>query len=672
MMWMGRGVFLLASVVAVFLATPLDHSDWANTVRQAQARFSGKKGTLAHFGDSITVTMAYWAPLRQARHNAPPEMEQAYQKVASRLQPECWSDWKGPQFGSEGGRTARWAAERIGEWLQKLNPEVAVILFGTNDLSVASVEEYRAQMQTLVRQCLENGTIPILTTIPPRHGFVEKSAQFAEAVRELSREWKVPLVDYHAEILKRRPNDWDGALDAFRNYNGYDVPTLIARDGVHPSNPTRYQNDYSEEGMSHNGYVLRNYLTLMCYAQVIGAIEEPNSASGQTLLNPPRQPWFPKAPPLPQPTGEVIRVRTPQELYEAAARVKPGGTILLADGLYRLSRRLEIRTDDVTLRGASGQRENVVLDGGGMGELLCITDGCSGVTIADLTVQNVRWNGIKIDSDKNVQRVTIYNCILHNIWQRAVKGVRAPETRPTDCRVQYCLFYNDRPKQFSDDDRDNPATFGGNYIGGIDVMHARRWVVSDNVFVGIHGRTGSARGAIFIWMDSQDCVVERNIIIDCDSGICLGNSHKPDDVPIHATRCIVRNNFVTRAPENGILADYTRDCKIVNNTVYDPNSRLGRLIRIVHDADGLLVANNLLCGPRIRNESTSPIDFRANVERDLGAFLVSPERGDLHLKAAPPEVAGKGIPLPEVTEDIDRKPRGRTPDIGAHQFTPPQ
>ena len=95
-----------------------------------------------------------------------------------------------------------------------------------------------------------------------------------------------------------------------------------------------------------------------------------------------------------------------------------------------------------------------------------------------------------------------------------------------------------------------------------------------------------------------------NVVVDCDSGICLGNSHKPDDVPIHCTGVVVRNNFVCRASENGILADYTRDCAILHNTIHDPRSRLGRLIRLVHDNDGLRVVSNLLDGPPPRIESS--------------------------------------------------------------------
>ncbi len=392
------------------------------------------------------------------------------------------------------------------------------------------------------------------------------------------------------------------------------------------------------------------------------------------------QPWFPVAPPLPPPSGRIHHVDTTEELLRAAASAQPGDTILLADGHYMIPRYFELRADNVTLRGRSGRRNRVVLDGARNrhGELLGIT-GCSGVTVADLTIQNVRWNGIKINSDKFTTRVTIYNCVIHNVWQRGVKGPRVPAEhrerfRPSDCRIQYCLFYNDRPKRFDDDPADTPERFGGNYIGGIDVMFPRRWTISDNVFLGIQGRTRSARGAVFLWHEAEHCVVERNIIIDCDSGICLGNSYRPSDIPVHCTGCTVRNNFVCRCPENGILADYTQDCRIVHNTVYDPRSRLRRLIRVVHDNEGLLVANNLLSGPPPRVETGSPIQFVGNVTGDFTSVLVDPLRGNLHLARPVPQVVDAARRLPravEVLDDIDRTRRDRLPDVGADEWAGP-
>ena len=236
------------------------------------ARFHGRPGTFAHFGDSITETLAFWTPLKQARKDAPPKMEQAFRRVEAHLRPECWRDWKGAEFGNQGGRTIRWAEENVGAWLERLNPVVALVMFGTNDLDGMEVDEYRDRLRSVVQSCLDRGTVVVLSTIPPRHGFAWKVAAFAHVARKVAREQSMPLVDYHAEVLKGRPDDLNGATDDFRECEGYDVPTLLARDGGHPSAPRRYQDDYSERALRNHGFGPRNHLVLMEYAEVIEAL----------------------------------------------------------------------------------------------------------------------------------------------------------------------------------------------------------------------------------------------------------------------------------------------------------------------------------------------------------------------------------------------------------------
>lgn len=385
---------------------------------------------------------------------------------------------------------------------------------------------------------------------------------------------------------------------------------------------------------------------------------------------------FRKAPPLPKWAGEMIRVTSVEELFAAAEAVPPGGTILIADGHYMMPRYFDVHTDDVTVRSESGRRDRVVLDGAESrhGELFGIT-GCKGVTVADLTIQNVRFNGFKINSDLFTTGVTIHNCVIRNVWQRGVKGPMVkPEDRarfrPSDCRIQFCLFYNDRPKRFADDETDTPKTFDGNYVGGIDAMYARRWVISDNVFVGIRGRTGEARGAVFLWQEAEDCVVERNVIVDCDSGICLGNGLVPADVEAHARRCVVRNNFITRCHQQGILSEVTRDCRIVHNTIHDPAPRFRRLIRLTQGNDGLVVANNLLSGPPMSVETSSAVERKGNVEGELeGDRFADVRLGDLHLKGETRGVTDAGDPgaRTHAPADVDGERRDDRPDVGADE-----
>ncbi len=335
---------------------------------------------------------------------------------------------------------------------------------------------------------------------------------------------------------------------------------------------------------------------------------------------PPEATWFPQPPALPEPAGQVIRAETVDELYEAAETVQPGGTILVADGHYMLPRFFAIETDQVTLRSQSGDRHQVILDGADSrhGELIGIT-GASGVTIADLTIQNVKWNGIKINSDRGADKVTIHNCVIHNVWQRGIKAPAMPEAQgdggPRDCRIQFCLFYNDRPKRFTDDETDTTETYNGNYIGGIDVKNTIDWTISDNVFIGIQGRTREGRGAIYISENGRGCTIERNVFLDCDIAIALGNPTLGYS-PLQAIDCVARNNLVADCPETGILACYTKDCRILDNTIVEPDSRMRRLIWVQRSNDGLRVENNLLIGPPPLITSDSRIVQNGNRVRE--------------------------------------------------------
>jgi lysophospholipase L1-like esterase len=273
--WLRCGTFL-AGVLAVLPLRAAAADDWVEPMKQAHARFHGTPGTFAHFGDSITVSLAFWAPLAGEPKGLSPEAARAHGLVKGYLRPECWARWKGPEYGNNGSMTIRWANENIDRWLKQLNPEAALVLFGTNDLDQLKPEEYEQQTREVVETCLKNGTVVILTTPPPRSGRLEPCRRFAEAVRKVGKEQRVPVIDYFEEVLKRRPDDWDGSSARFKEVPGgtYDVPTLLARDGVHPSNPRQYQ-DYSEESLKNNGYALRNYLTLMAYADVVRKVLRP-------------------------------------------------------------------------------------------------------------------------------------------------------------------------------------------------------------------------------------------------------------------------------------------------------------------------------------------------------------------------------------------------------------
>jgi hypothetical protein len=702
--WYRMGLIFALIIPANTFAADLP--SWVTAMREVHERSVGDKGVLLHLGDSITYSMAYFAPLQYAKDaKMATETRAAWETLRSYLKDECFR-WKGPEKGNYSGQTAAWGLKNVDSWLSELKPEVALIMFGTNDIRRGSLEAHETNLRSLIKKCLDNGVVVILSTIPPMHGFDAKVHQAVEVQRKIASDMNVPLIDFYAHVLNRRPDDWDGTLTPFDGFSQWEVPTLISKDGVHPSNPQQWRSDYTEQGLCRNGNILRSYLTLMAYVEVINVVvneQEPTAVSttilgsnpprpadtpqldmtvagettGDALISPPVQDWFPQAPPLPDPNGAVIDVSTVQGLFDAAENVTTGGTIRIANGLYHMPQTFYIRTDNVTLRSRSGQRTDVVLDFAGSRhhEGVAISN-CSGVTIADLTVQNVRQNGIKINSNQNVDNITIYNVIGHNVWQRHIKGPKVPDENGRaafveNCRVQYCLFYNDRAKRRGDEPwEDSEPRMGFNYIGGMDIMSAKGWIISDNVFTAIRGKTGEARGAIFMWHNATDCVIERNILLDCDTGICLGNSSARGERR-HANGVIVRNNFIIRCSESNILADHTRDCQILNNTVHDPDSTNGRLLRAVHANDGLKVANNIFSGPRIVTDLTEgKIDIRNNLIQPAGAYFVDADKGDLHLTAKAVGAIDQAASNDLATTDIDKQRRDRHPDLGADEFLP--
>lgn len=250
---------LLGALLAPMTALA-DDPYWLAEMTAVHADFQGVKGNIARFGDSITYSGAFFKPLQWDFTNRTPADAAAQDWLQTYITPSCWS-WQDDAVaysnGCYSGKTAAWplqheqnpAMPNIEHWLGKLKPELAVVMWGTNDLGPFDVTTYTNNMRQAVQACKDYGTIPLLTTIPPRRAYETKSGNFAQAMRNLALELQVPLIDYHQEILTRRPGtSWDG--------------TLISGDGVHPSYNSATASDFSESSLNSNGYLLRNWVTL--------------------------------------------------------------------------------------------------------------------------------------------------------------------------------------------------------------------------------------------------------------------------------------------------------------------------------------------------------------------------------------------------------------------------
>ena len=398
------------------------------------------------------------------------------------------------------------------------------------------------------------------------------------------------------------------------------------------------------------------------------------SALAQTTGGRPIQRWFAKASPLPPPRGEVIRVTTVDDLFAAVDRINAGGTILLADGHYKLSRVIVLEgKKQIAIRSANEDPAKVILSGKGWDsnaqndDLLRIAR-CEGVTIANLTFTDCRSYGVKVEAEHAPRDIHIYNCRFRNIGVRAIKGSAGqdPNIRAARGSVRYCHFENTRVP---------PAEwlFGGDYIAAIDMMALEDWTFSDNSFEGIKGRTGGGRAAIFIWVRSRRVIVERNIIVNCDRGVAFGNpgqstANTVGERPAYVIDGAIRNNFIAGGSDCGIELWYADQIKVSHNTIWRPERNWSRGIRVGTGTRHTDIVNNLVHG-EIRLEG-GEAELRANLAGRLEGYFIDPASGNLALTRAATGAIDQGVFLPEVAKDIRQRARTSHPDLGAWEFAP--
>ncbi|MGC8988622.1 MAG: hypothetical protein ACP5MD_00705 [Verrucomicrobiia bacterium] len=379
--------------------------------------------------------------------------------------------------------------------------------------------------------------------------------------------------------------------------------------------------------------------------------------------------WFAKAPALPPPKGQVIYAANADDLLAAVNRIQPGGTILIADGHYRVPRVvvLEGKTD-IAIRSASGDPSKTVLSGKGWdsgngGDDILHIGHCDGVTIANITFADCRSYGIKVEAEKGPRNVHIYNCRFRDIGVRAIKGSASQDPNPRAVKgsVRYCAFENTRIP---------PADwlFGGDYISAIDMMALEDWTFGDNAFRNIRGRNGGGRAAIFIWVRSRGIVAERNLILDCYRGVAFGNPGQSTanlavERIVHVADGVIRNNFISGGPDCGIELWHAQRIKVQHNSIWRPEQNWRRGIRIGTGTAQTDIVNNLVHGDILIEGGEAQL--RNNLVGRLEGYFAAPSRGDLALNSDATRAIRQGVHLPEVKEDIRRRPRSEHPDVGA-------
>ncbi len=360
--------------------------------------------------------------------------------------------------------------------------------------------------------------------------------------------------------------------------------------------------------------------------------------------------------PLPPPTGAIIPITSESDLRYQTSNATPGATLMIAPGLYAMQDLLLITVSDLVIRGETGNRDDIVLDFGGMvsghfGILVMSND----VTIADLTIQNAVDHGVSI---QGTDRPILYNLHIQDIGDQLVK-VNPDGDGSDDGLLACCLI-------------EYTTTAPDSYTNGISGHLAHRWVVRDNAWVNIRGPGDGYTGpTVLFWSESNDTIVERNTFMNCYRGVAFGNAGASPGAHTGGFCC---NNmfFATENHDVAVEMVHATGWTVAHNTAYMLNPAPG-LTWIMEarygDTTGTFI-NNLTNMDIWENREGAvglEIDCVTSAEE---TWFVDSADGDLHLVDTATSAIDQGEPLAEVPEDIDGDSRmtGGAADLGADEW----
>jgi len=370
-------------------------------------------------------------------------------------------------------------------------------------------------------------------------------------------------------------------------------------------------------------------------------------------------------------TEKFVTVKTARAISNVVHKAKPGTTVLIEDGTYKLRRTLVITAKGLTLRSKSGDRDKVKLLGKGMTDTsigVGVVIAASEVCIADLTLGEFGHHGIQVKGEFGIQDCVMHNLRVYDCGQQLLKGsVGKNKKYADDCTVACSEF------EYTD-------SAPSDYTNGVDVLAGKGWIVRDNVLRRIRGPKsgGHACGpAILFWANSMDTVVERNLVVDCYRGIALGLNPGITEYSRDGERRfdhqggVIRNNVVCNLGawgDEGIEVNACPNVVVEHNTVF-VTGKVPWNISVRFPRSSGIVRNNLTAR-RVIFRDGAVTKLRSNVRDAKPDWFVDVNDGDLRLARTNLPPIDAATRTKNVAIDFARKKRdvGRAPDVGAFEF----
>ena len=394
----------------------------------------------------------------------------------------------------------------------------------------------------------------------------------------------------------------------------------------------------------------------------------PKAASPPASTSPP--------PPPPAPVATTVTVKSESALQQAARALVSRRTLLVAPGVYKLSRPLEIAgsLQDVTIRSSTGRAADVVLVGPPATSATpqpasVVARGATRLTLAHLTIQSTPGYAVVLGEGVQQPRLTGLRIVDNGQFvqvARHASGAGAAGGVIEGCTFEY--------------------TGQGVWLpSGIDIRGGRDWVIRGNRFTDAAPTTRVTFGpTVHAWQGSVRTVVERNTFVNATREIVFGLG---DATPDQHTGGVIRNNMIVRRPNTGSrgpaisLLDAPSAVVVHNSVLVSGTSPTA--IEYAHaDTRNVIIANNLL-DRGVEGRDLAHATLAHNVTTATPWWFVGAAKGDLRLQPLLMRLDGSSPVAPLVidaawavattTHDHEgqARPMAAAADIGADEHAVP-
>lgn len=380
--------------------------------------------------------------------------------------------------------------------------------------------------------------------------------------------------------------------------------------------------------------------------------------------------WLPLPPALPAPSGNVVNVSTEAALQAAITNLTSGTTIVIAPGTYQLTKTLIIRgpLSDVTVRGATNSRDDVILQGAGMTNPnhggaefgFWVGDAVTRLRIANLTVRDFYTHPIIMNAGP--QAPHLYNIHLINGGEQLLKTNPFPDgSGINDGIIEHSVF-------------EYETTSRNWYANAIQVLGGSNWIIRDNLIRNIRPPDGEEAGpAVLAWLYASGTIIEGNTFINCQREISFGLLARTAPRNDH-TGGIIRNNFIYRdatvtGGDVSIGVFDSPNTQVLHNSIYTETSYPNAIEVRYPKATGVLIANNLMNKAIAQRDGAPAPTVQSNVVTATIDLFQDAPTGNMHLTPGATIARNAGTVTPNAATDWDGLPRpiGGTPDIGADE-----